>query len=129
MQGGTFWFVPANIGAYSALIAMHCDQSAPAEEAAEAWWNGLAAQDKRQLQRTGFPRAIAGRRCGDFPSGHVAINSEAGSAEICIDEAIAGQDYIDWVNAEFGLAGMDIVIVPVTCTPAPEKVGPPKAWY
>ena len=130
MQIGYFWFVPANLRQYSALVALPCDDAVGADHhRREAWWSALADQSVRDLRRAGLPSSIAGRRVDAFPSGKVCLDRAANSAEINVDGAIAGRDYLAWVIGEFDLDGFEIAVVPASRTPAPDPVGPPKPWY
>ena len=131
IEAGYFWFVPANLQPYSAMVAM---AQVDAEDAdypvRETWWTALANQSVRELRRGGWPGAIAGRCSDAFPSGTVYIDPIANTAEIRIDEAIMGEDYVVWVIREFGLAELVTTVVAVARSAAStEPVGPPKPWY
>ena len=130
IQAAYFWFVPANLRPYSAMVAM---APADAEDMdcpdREIWWAALANRSVRELRRKGMPGSIAGRSCDAFPSGIVRLDRDANTAEIHLDEAIAGQDYLFWVIAEFALNGMELTVLPAPRGPVRESVGAPKPWY
>ncbi len=134
---GSFWFVPANIRTYSALVADTVDiggavgrgDALVSSADPDQFWRNLASRDRAWLRRKGFPVAIAGTNADDFPRGSVRYDPVTGRSEIELDEAIAGADYAAWVIAAFGLQTEATAIYPCSINQRAWPIGPPKPWY
>ena len=134
---GSFWFVPANIRTYSALVADMVDIDGAVRRGGalvspnnpEQFWGNLALRDRAWLRRKGLPVAIAGSDTTDFPRGSVQYNPVTGQSAIELDEAIAGAAYVAWVIAAFGLQTEATAIYPCPTSLPKRPIGPPKPWY
>lgn len=133
---GHFWFVPANIKTYSALVA----DMVPAHEARgkdglrigprskREFWDALASRDPRWLRRHGWPISIAGRAAGDFPGGTVAFHLASRSVLLSVDPAVSSPDYLRELAAHFGFECRSAK-VSLSRRNLADQVGPPKPWY
>ena len=133
---GHFWFVPANIRTYSALVA----HIVPVEQAhclfglkimpcgRRKFWDSLAARDPHWLRRQGLPISIAGRLVGDFPGGSVSYHAASGTHHIVMDAELAAPNYQREVANQFGF---ELGCACFQFTPRGLKcpVAPPKPWY
>ena len=133
---GHFWFVPANIKTYSALVAdMVPAHEAPcidglrvAPHSKRQFWDGLASHDPRWLRRRGWPVSIAGREEGDFPGGSVVYHVTAGIFQLVMDADLANPIYQREVADHFGL-DLTCARFQLTVQRLGRPVAPPKPWY
>ena len=133
---GCFWFVPANIKTYSALVA----DTVPAYEAPcinglrvaphskRQFWDSLASRDPRWLRQRGWPVSIAGCVERDFPGGNVVYHATTGTFQIVMDADLANPIYQREVANHFGL-DLTCDSFRLTRQRLGRPVAPPKPWY
>lgn len=134
---GCFWFVPANIRPYSALVADVVETSGAVRRGRalvspndpERFWRNLASRDRTWLRRKGLPAVMAGSNADDFPRGSVQYDPVTGQSAIALDGAIGGAAYMAWVMAAFGLQAETTAIFPRSTSLLARPIGPPKPWY
>lgn len=134
---GYFWFVPANIKSFSALVTDIDEARGTTRQGKAAvrapdpaeFWRRLAARDRTWLRSRGLPVAIAGTDACAFPGGSVLYDRNAGKAVVELDAAIAGPAYTAWVMAAYSLDAQSTAITVRSAEQPTTQVGPPKPWY
>lgn len=137
IRKGHFWFVPANIKSYSALVTDLVEAKVKTRQGEAAvraldpaeFWRRLAARDRAWLRSKGLPLAIAGTDACAFPGGSVRYDRNTGKAVVELDAAIAGPAYTAWVLAAYSLDAQSTVIIVRSAKQPTTQVGPPKPWY
>lgn len=135
-QVGCFWFVPANLRRYSALVAdMVPIDEAPDQDGLRVglrnqkdFWDELALRDVRWLRRHGWPVSVAGRTANDFPGGTVAYNLALKRSVLTVDPALASPAFVRELSAHFGFEHKNAIVRQSIRTTI-DCVAPPKPWY
>lgn len=134
---GTFWFVPANIFAMSALVtdmtplteATERDGSKVHDRGHREFWASLACLDAKNLRRQGLPRSIASAAFDTHPRGRIEYDPSRKHFTIYADCRIHEWAYMQYVVAFFGLPGDSYTIGTDPGYISSQRMGPPKPWY
>lgn len=133
---GHFWFVPANIRTYSALVA----DTVPLHETRciagvrqsprnpRCFWDDLASRDPQWLRRRGWPISMAGRTLTDFAGGTVSYEKLPGQFEVEMDGELTSPDFAQEVVAHFGIP-LERTQFRWREAQARNPIGLPKPWY
>lgn len=136
IEVGHFWFVPANIRTYSALVT----DMIPMHEAPcigglrmiprnkRAFWDPLASRDPRWLRRSGWPISISGRAFDDFPGGSVVFDLAAKRVLLTVDPVLSSSEFVQELSAHFGFLRQTVTIQECRGS-GTISVAPPKPWY
>lgn len=133
---GIFWFVPANMGGWSALVAdMAPIEGVPANEGVKrhlvdhaAHWARLARLGVRALRAEGKPRIIATTDYRTYPRGRVEFEVGGRRFIIRADARLLGADHIATVVAHFDIPVGHLTVFSEPAYRSAEGIGPPKPW-
>src|SRR5687767_2586935 len=104
---GVFWFVPANLGGYSALVAdMAPIEAVPTRGGVKRhprshseYWSDLAQLGVRGLRSIGHPKVIAEADWRTYPRGHVEFEVECRRFMVRVDARLRSPEFIAAVVA------------------------------
>lgn len=108
---GIFWFVPANLGGWSALVAdMAPVEDVPADDGVKRYpgnhaevWAGLARLGERRLRAIGCPRVIAQVDYRTYPRGRVEFEVGGRRFIVRADGRLTSAEFVRPIVALFGL--------------------------
>lgn len=126
---GVFWFVPANLGGYSALLAdMAPIEAVPARGGVKRHprshaehWTDLAQRGVRGLRSIGYPKVIAEADYRTYPRGHVEFEAGCRRFIVRTDARLQGQGFIASVVAHFQILPGHLTVL---AHPSYVSVGP-----
>ena len=133
---GIFWFVPTNMGGWSAMVA----DMAPIGEVQgrdgvkrypvshALYWARLARLGQRSLRRQGYPRLIACADYRTYPRGRVDFEVGGRRFIIRADERLCTSAYIDSVVASFDIPRDHLTVLEEPGYTSAVSIGEPKPW-
>ena len=133
---GIFWFVPANMGGWSALIS----DMAPIEEVRACsgekrypvhhadCWAKLARLGVHGLRRQGYPRIIAEADYRMYPRGRVDFEVGGRRFIVRADGRLCASTYIDSIVAYFDIPVGHLTVLKEADYMSIKDVGRPKPW-